>query len=340
MRKEQEKEKTIPNMSDPPKKSAPVRKKKKKLLRTPSYIIRICMIWAYVLAIYLLTMPFSTTTLYIKDDLSIGTDFSLDSMTFASQEEIDKAADDLETAIDALKPSGDEKVEYEDSVALSSASFDWKYYIKKDVDIKRISALIEKSKGLDRIAYTEETVEAVNTATLRAQQKLCAAVTVSQSAFQISLGGMVNDVPRDELKWVILSGLLIYTLIILPIVGFFICTFNKKGHLKNVYTIICSLVCLCIIFFGIYPSIGIGAVLSVFDYILLMCLTAGSIYAKQQEDYIVKHPELEAEFTEKHPHFVNALINFKSVNLNENIEKERRIEEAQQKTKTKKKKKK
>ena len=339
MKKEQEKEKSIPNMSDPPKKAVPVKRKKKKLLHTPSQIIRICMIWTYVLVIYLLTMPFVTTTLYIKDDLSIGTDVSSASMTYATQEEINKAADELEAAINALVPSGEKKEEYQGNVALSSASFDWKYYIANGVKYDRIASLIEKSKSLDRIAYTEKSVEAVNTATLRAQQKLCAMVTVSQSAFQIALGGMVNDVPAEQLRGVIFSGILIYTMILLPAVGFFICTFNKKGHLKNVYNIICSLTCLCIILFGIYPSIGLGAVLTVFAYILLMCLTGGSIYAKQQEDYIVKHPELEAEFTEKHPHFVKALINSKSVNLNAALEKEQRIEEAQKKTGTKKKKK-
>lgn len=336
-----EKEKKFPNMSDPQKPSSNVRKKKrKKLLQTPSNIIRICMIWVYVIAIYFLTYPLVTTTLYIKDDLSIGMDLSAASMTYASQQEIDKAADDLEEALNSLKPSGDKTEKYEDSMALPSASFDWKYHVANGIDTKRIFSLIEKSKGLDRLAYTADTIKAVNDATLVAQHKLCALVTVSQSALQIVLGGMLNDVPKDEMSSIIISGFVMYVFVLMPVVGVFIVTFAKKGHLKNIYAVISAIVCIGIIFVVVYPSIGIGAVLSVFAYIVLFCLSAAGIYAKQQEDYIVNHPECEAEFTEKHPHFVKALINSKSVTLNETIKKEERIKEAEEKTKSKKKKRK
>lgn len=93
------------------------------------------------------------------------------------------------------------------------------------------------------------------------------------------------------------------------------------------------------IFYVIYPNIGLGAVLSVFDYILLFALSAGGIYAKQQEDFIMRNPEKEPEFTEKHPHFVKALINMKAVNLNEEIRKKEEIEKRELETKKKNKKK-
>ena len=332
-----EKEKKFPNMNDSPKPAPTVKKKKqKKLLRTPAHIIRISMIWVYLIAIYLLTLPLVMTSLYIKDDLSIGTDPSSGEMTYSTQEEIDKAADELEAALNALKPSGEKSEEYQETISLPSASFDWKYHINQGIDIKRILGLIEKSKSLDRVAYTAETVKAVNNATLRAQQRLCAMVTVSQSALQIVLGGMVNNVPEGELSNVIISGIVMYAFVLLPVIGIFIATFGKKGHLKNVYSTITSIACMAVVFVAIYPNVGIGAVLSVFDYFILLCLSAGGIYAKQQEDYIVNHPELEAEFTQKHPHFVKALINSKAVSLNENIQKEERIKKAEQDTKNKK----
>ena len=73
---------------------------------------------------------------------------------------------------------------------------------------------------------------------------------------------------------------------------------------------------------------------------LLFFMSAGSIYAIQQERYIVKHPELEAEFTEKHPYFVKALINYKSVTLTENIRQQEEEEKEKKLRETKKKKKK
>lgn len=328
-------EKKFPNMSDPSKAAPPVRKKPKKLLRTPSHIIRLCMVWAYVLAIYLLSVPFVTSSLYIRDDLSIGSDLSSATLTYATQEQVDNAADDLDAAIKALKPSGKKTEEYQQTISLPAASFNWNYHIAQGINTKRIAALIEQSKSLDRVAYTPETVKAVNTATLRAQQTLCATVTISQAALQIVLGGTVNNAPDGDVSSVILSGVMIYALVLLPVIGFFISSFGKKGHLKNVYTIIASLACLTIIFVAIYPNIGIGAVLSVFLYILLFCLSAGGIYAKQQEDYIVNHPELEADFTEKHPHFVRALINAKSANLNQKLEQEARIRKAEESAKNK-----
>ena len=47
-------------------------------------------------------------------------------------------------------------------------------------------------------------------------------------------------------------------------------------------------------------------------YIIICVLNLAGVYAKQQEDYIITHPEKEPEFTEKHPQFVKALINYKA----------------------------
>ena len=66
------------------------------------------------------------------------------------------------------------------------------------------------------------------------------------------------------------------------------------------------------LFLAIYPYVGIGAVLSIIMYVIISLLNFCSIYAKQQEDHIVNHPEEEAEFTVKHPQFVKALLNEKS----------------------------
>ncbi len=317
----------------PPK---PPRKKRKKLLKTPSHIIRLVMVWTYVILIFLLSMPFMTTTLYIRDDLSIGSDLSSATLRYADQAQIDQAAEELQKALDSLKKNGEAVPESSSDVAVSSATFDWSYHITTGVNIDKIMPLITKSKELNRNEYTEASVKAVNEATLKAQHLLCATVTISQSALQIVLGGALNDLPSEDVGGIIVSGIMMFALAILPVVGFFIATFDKRSHVKNVYTAICSPVCIAMIFFAVYPTIGLGAVISVILYILLFALTAGDIYAIQQERYIMRHPELEAEFTEKHPQFVKALINYKAVALKDSIEEQEELERKAEKRKNKK----
>ncbi len=320
--------KQFPNMDDKPapKAKVPPKRKKKKLLRTPSHIIRLCMVWAYVIAIFLLSSPFVSTTLYIKENLEITNSASEADLKYASQKEIDTAADELEKALDGLKKSGKTVEEYQDTLALPSASFDWKYHIESGIKTDRINKLISESRETDRKLYTSESVMTLNKATLKAQRTLCATVTVTQSALQIVLGGTVNNTSTDNISGIIVSGAMIYALAILPVVGFFISSFDKRRHIKNVYSLICSVLCMIDIFIAIYPNIDIGSVLSVFTYILIFVLSIAGFYAKQQEDYIVKHPENEADFTEKHPYFVKALINYKSVNLNEVLAKREETE--------------
>ena len=331
-----------PNMGDKvQKKKKPIKKKRKKLLKTPSHIIRLVMVWMYVILIFLLSTSYFTTTLYIKDDLTIGYDLSNATLTYADQKQVDNAADELEKALSELKKNGEKSLQSQNSsIAMSTASFDWKYHIARGINTERITELINKSKALDRTIYTEKTVKAVNDATLKAQYVLCATVTISQSALQIVLGGAVNNTSQEQLAGIIVSGIMMLVLVILPVVGFFIATFDKRRHIKNVYTILCCLTCITLIMTAVYPSIGIGAVASVILYIILFFLTAASIYAIQQERYIIAHPELEAEFTQKRPHFVKALINFKALSLTEKVEKQEAEEKQKELDKKKNKKKK
>lgn len=90
-------EKKLPDMNDKPvKKPKPKRKKRKKLLKTPSHILRLCMVWMYVILIFMLSFSYVTMTLYIKDDMSIGNDLSNADLHYATQKEIDSATQELE----------------------------------------------------------------------------------------------------------------------------------------------------------------------------------------------------------------------------------------------------
>ena len=140
----------------------------------------------------------------------------------------------------------------------------------------------------------------------------------AQSALQMIMGGSIAEAfgVMESLGLSIMHSMFAVTLAVLPFACFLALCFDKNKHIKHIFVIIGSIVCLFVIFFTLYPHVGIGAVLSVIMYILILVLNLFSIYAKQQEDYIVAHPEEEAAFTESHPQFVKALINAKSFNRN------------------------
>ncbi len=319
--------------------------KKKKRLRTPSHIIRITLIWLLAIELFLLTYPFLQVRFYITEDLGVTPYQEKAYNILATQEEIDSAAAELQKAVDSLEElppeessaeSGAAESNAESSVSetsetesaesapqetggsnvreLATVDYNWSYYIRNDVDAEKLTKLIVDVKKLDRTLYTEESVDKLNLAVLKAQKVLCASVFISQNGFQMMLGGSVGEAFGSTLSLgnTLFRGFLTFSLGVLPLIAIFACVFDKKRIIKNVIVLICSILVLVDIFFTIYPFVGIGAVLSIILYIIISVINLGGFYARQQEKYIVLHPELEAEYTEKHPHFVKALINQKS----------------------------
>lgn len=310
--------KKIPNMGDPApvKAPKPKRRKRRKELKTPSFYVRICMIWTYVIIIFLIASPFVTASFYITKDLGVTTNVDEAYLYLSDQEQVDKAAKELKEAISGLEKrelKPEEVDDYQEGVvSLRTAMYEWQYHAAKDVDTVELLKLIEESKAVDRRLYTEESVKKLNQATMQGQKTLCATVTVTRSLVQLMFDGNVNGSDTSMIGGIITSIVLVFALAVLPITGFFISAFDKRRHIKNTFSLICSIACISIIFVMIYPFVAIGSVLSVFGYILLFVLSAAGFYTKQQEDYIVRHPEQEAEFGQKHPQFIKALINYKA----------------------------
>ena len=321
--------------------------KKKKLLRTPSHILRICLIWCFLINLFLLTYPFLEVKLYINDKLEITPNIQEANFRLATQNEIDYAAYNISVAYSKLEKlpdaesseSSDESKQEsnndsseaasdlsdstspvvtddeEEVRSIDTAKYEWQYRIDKNVDASTLLTMIETTKNIKRYQYTEKSVEVLNHAVLQAQRTLGASVNISQNALQMMLGGSVSEAfgRYDSVGNSIWHGLTSFALAVIPILGFFFAVFDKKRHFKHVIITLGTLLALADIFLTIYPYVGIGAVLSIIMYIIISVLNISSIYAKQQEDYIMKHPEKEAEFSEKHPQFVKALINKKSV---------------------------
>ena len=323
------KENKFPNISDPKAPDVKVRKKKKrkKLLTTPSQIIRGFMVTFYIIAVLMLSFSFVSFTVFIDDDLEITNDPAKYYSKLASQEDVDNAAKELQSAIDSLvekpreeKSSSEESSKTEESSSGSVLSFfesasaatsfmERHYNIASGIKAEELDRLINKGLNVKRYLYTEESVEKMENALLKAQWVLCTDLTVSQAPLQLALSGgghFSNDV---------LNHILMYFIVLIPVVGFFIACFNRFGHLKNIYTLIGSFVSIAIIFRLFYPYFTYGAVFEIFIYLILAALAFAGLYAKQQEDFIILHPEKEAEFTEKHPQFVKALINEKTISM-------------------------
>ncbi len=300
--------------------NVPKKKKKKRPLATPSYLIRIAMIVCFVICILLLSSPFLSAKLYITEELEITTSVSEAYRKPATQEMLDNAVKELQTALDSLeKISAKEEessteAESASTVGLDSANYRWSYKVPVGVDAKPLAELIDKARNISRRDYTSESVAVLNKSQLNAQKILCASVLVEQSVMQMALGGAIGESlgTVKNLGNTISHSFFAFLLGAVPLTCFITLCFDKRSHLKHIICMIGTIACLAVIFGLLYPHIGIGAVLSIIVYIIILVLNFGSIYAKQQEDYIIRHPEKESEFTEKHPQFVKALINYKS----------------------------
>jgi len=295
--------------------------KRKRPLATPSYIIRICLIICFVLCILLLSSPFLRAKLYITDDLEITTAASEAYNGSPSQEELDNAEKELQAAFDSLEKiekkksdSSELPVSETNVMALDSANFEWSYTVSRNVDPKPLAELIDKVRTLDKRPYTSESVKKLNNALLKGQKLLRADVVVSQSVLQMLLGGAIGESLGNvkSLGNTISHSIFAMILAGIPFVCFIVLCFDKRSHLKHIVCMVGAIICLAIIFAVLYPFVGRGAVLTILLYIMIFILNLTSIYAKQQEDYIIKNPDKEPEFTEKHPHFVKALINYKA----------------------------
>lgn len=296
------------------------KKKRKRPLATPSYIIRISLIVCFVVCILLLSSPFLSAKLYITDDLEITTSAAEAYRKPATQEMLDNAETELKKAFDSLEKIEVQKEEssrpVDDSriVGLDSANYQWSYTVPRGVDAKPLAELIEKVRNTDKRQYTSESVAVLNQSLLNAQKILCASVLLEQSVMQMALGGAIGESlgTVKSLGNTISHSFFAFLLGVVPLTCFITLCFDKRSHLKHIICMIGAVACLIVIFVLLYPHVGIGAVLSIIMYVIICVLNISGIYAKQQEDYIIRHPEKEAEFTEKHPHFVKALINYKA----------------------------
>lgn len=278
-----------------------------KPLKTPSYILRMTVIIVFMFCLFLLSCPFFS--------VQFGTTPNIDHK--ATQQEIDTQTQQLQQAFDKLVKKEDSEEKVTEPWSLPTIQREWYYTnVENSADITKLTELITKSMDVDGSLYTEESYNALKGEILEAQQLLGTNVKISQTALQMVFCGNIAQQYTSNPDSNTGGGLMYILFIVFPALGFFINIFDSKRHIKNVATLICSSLSIVNIFICVSISyLDIGSLLSIFAYILLVILGFAGIYAKQQEDYIVAHPELEAEFSEKHPQFIKALLNEKRIRV-------------------------
>lgn len=278
-----------------------------KPLKTPSYILRMMVIVVFMFCLFLLSCPFFS--------VQFGTKPNIDHK--ATQQEIDIETQQLQQAFDKLVKKDDAEEKAKEPWEMPTIQREWYYTnVEESTDITKLTELITKAMDVDSTLYTEESYKALKNEILDAQQLLGTNVKISQTALQMVFCGNIAQQYISDPDNNTGGGLMYILFIVFPALGFFINIFDSKRHIKNVATLICSSLSIVNIFICVSISyLDIGSLLSIFAYLLLIILGFAGMYAKQQEDYIVAHPELEAEFSEKHPQFIKALLNEKRMRV-------------------------
>lgn len=261
--------------------------KKKKKPRSDKIRIAMCILFSA--CIVCLTMPFTT----FKFERTIDTD----DMIASYQKDIDKACEDIEKAEKELILA-DEK-EVEENKALEKSEIIYPKTLADDniigqkCDTEELLKKIDEAARLDRTQYTKESYNKLLEEIYAATGLLTPKAVVSDTGFQLIFGSSLSGSTIDK-RTEGISQRLIYSIgfLVVPVIGFFVASFDKKRHIKNIIAIIGSAF-LIFDLFAFFPLqyIDYGAVISFLFYAIIFILGIAGIYTKQQEDYWINHYE-------------------------------------------------
>jgi hypothetical protein len=96
------------------------------------------------------------------------------------------------------------------------------------------------------------------------------------------LGG---DIPQSSDGSAFQSYIWYYFIfVIIPLVGFFFCAFDKERNLKNIVSVICCLAGVLSILFIVSYAISIGSLIGLLLYILICFITTFAMFARITPD--------------------------------------------------------
>lgn len=261
----------------------------KKPKKSRSEKIRIAMCVFFTACIVCLTMPFTTFNIVRTMDTDEGVE--------NYQKKIDKACEELKKAEEKLVLADEEEVEENKSLEKSDVIYPHSLsddnIIKQKCETKTILKEIEKAAQIDRIKYTKESYDNLLEKIYNASGIITSTAVISDTGLQLIFGTSLSDTAVNRRTEGVFQRLL-YSIgfLVVPAVGFFIASFDKKRHIKNIFAIVGSMLLIFDIF-AFFPLqyIDYGAVISVVLYVIIFLLGVAGFYTKQQEDYWTSHYE-------------------------------------------------
>ncbi len=259
--------------------------KKKKKSRSDKIRIALCLL--YTACIVCLTMPFTT----FNFERILDTDENVKNY----QREIDKAYDELEKAESELVLADEEEVEenkgLEKGDIIYPKSLAADNVIGQKCETERLLKLIDKTASYDYVKYTKESYNKLLEKIYSAVGVLTPSATISDTGLKLVFGNSLSNSAFSKRTEGIFQRLM-YSIgfLVIPVVGFFATSFDKKHHIKNIIAMVGSAF-LIFVLFAFFPLeyIDYGAVISFVLYAVILILGVAGVYCKQQEDYWLEH---------------------------------------------------
>ena len=115
---------------------------------------------------------------------------------------------------------------------------------------------------------------------------------ITESVFEMlsALGtGNVAGVSNSDFTAITRFLPLNFIFVIIPLIGFFVCAFDKERNIKNIVSLLCALIgVVSILTIVTLPMLSLGSLLALLVYILISFLSSLSImarYTKSKEEY-------------------------------------------------------
>lgn len=261
----------------------------KKRKKPRSDKIRIAMCVLYSACIICLTMPFTTFNFERIIDSDEG--------AANYQKEIDKAYEEISKAEEELvladKEEVDENKALEKSEIIYPKNLPNDNIIKQKCETEKLLEKIDEAANLDRTIYTKESYSKLLEKIYAATGVLTQKAIISDTGFQLIFGSSLSGSTINKRTEGTMQRLL-YSIgfLIIPVLGFFVASFDKKHHIKNIIATIGSAL-LIFDLFAFFPLeyIDYGATITFVLYVIILILGVAGFYTKQQEDYWLNHYE-------------------------------------------------
>lgn len=275
--------KKLKNVRPPVKK---VKRKREKSQRSAK--LRVAMAILYSFCIVLTAFPFT--------EVSFEKRIDTEEDVAAMQRMIDESYDNLKKAMDGLEENPNKDEEIQANRITIRTPKELNNDIGKKCETDKLLELLNEAADLNNLDYTVESYNKMSDAIYDALSTLTQRAMISETCIQLAFGASASSSYSGERSGTLERFLYSILFLVVPVAGFFISSFDRKRHIKNIFAIVGS-AAVIVDFFLFFPLniVGDGAVYSVIIYFIIFILGFVGLYVKQQEDYWYKNYELAIE---------------------------------------------